>query len=51
MANLAVEFPGFGWENNQGYGTAAHKEGLDTLGVTPHHRRSYAPVRAALEKN
>lgn len=50
MATLATEFPGYGWETNQGYGTAAHKEGLDTLGVTPHHRRSYAPIRAALEK-
>lgn len=50
MGTLAVEFPGYGWETNQGYGTAAHREGLDRLGVTPHHRRSYAPIRAALEK-
>lgn len=50
MAKLAAEFPGYGWETNQGYGTAAHREGLDRLGVTPHHRRSYAPIRAALEK-
>jgi ribonuclease HII len=50
MATLAAEFPGYGWETNQGYGTAAHREGLNALGVTPHHRRSYAPIRAILEK-
>ncbi len=44
MATLAAEFPGYGWETNQGYGTAAHREGAQCgLGVTPHHRRSYAP--------
>lgn len=51
MAELAVNFPGYGWETNQGYGTAAHKQGLETLGVTPHHRKSYAPIRALLEKS
>jgi ribonuclease HII len=49
MADLAQEFPGYGWETNQGYGTAEHKDALTRLGVTPHHRRSYAPVRAVLE--
>lgn len=51
MAKLAVEFPGYGWETNQGYGAPAHRQGLETLGVTPHHRRSYAPIRALLEKS
>lgn len=49
MAKLAVEFPGYGWESNQGYGAPAHRQGLETLGVTPHHRKSYAPIRALLE--
>ncbi|CCG41327.1 ribonuclease HII [Magnetospirillum molischianum] len=44
MATLAAEFPGFGWERNAGYGTAAHLDGLNRLGPTPHHRRSFAPV-------
>lgn len=48
MADLASQFPGYGWETNQGYGTAAHLTALQSLGVTPHHRRSFAPVRAAL---
>lgn len=50
MAKLAVEFPGYGWESNQGYGAPAHRAGLQALGVTPHHRKSYAPIRALLEK-
>ena len=31
-----------------GYGTATHREALNRLGVTAHHRRSFAPVRALL---
>ena len=50
MGNLAEQFPGYGWETNQGYGTPAHRHALDHLGVTLHHRKSYAPVRAVLEK-
>jgi len=49
MTSLAADHPGYGWERNMGYGTAAHREGLDQLGVTPHHRRSFAPVRARLD--
>ena len=51
MAGLAHDYPGYGWETNQGYVTAAHKAGLDRLGVTPHHRKSFAPIRRALENN
>jgi len=45
MAMLAQRYPGYGWERNAGYGTAAHSEALGRLGITPHHRRSFAPVR------
>lgn len=48
MIRLAGDHPGFGWETNMGYGTAAHRDGLHRHGVTPHHRRSFAPVRALL---
>jgi ribonuclease HII len=34
--------------NDWGYGTAAHREALDRLGVTRHHRRSFAPIRRLL---
>ncbi len=49
MRALAVAHPGYGWERNAGYGTAAHLEGLARLGATPHHRRSFAPVRAVAD--
>ncbi|MEW5728692.1 MAG: ribonuclease HII [Pseudomonadota bacterium] len=44
MADLAAEFPGYGWETNAGYGTAEHMEALRRLGPTPHHRKSFAPI-------
>ena len=48
MLDLAGSWPGYGWETNMGYGTRTHQQGLASLGVTPHHRRSFAPVRRAL---
>ena len=49
MADHARQHPGYGWETNKGYGTPEHYRGLDALGPTPLHRRSFAPVRACLE--
>jgi ribonuclease HII len=46
MAEWANEYPGYGWETNRGYGTPHHYQALHTLGLTPLHRRSFAPVRA-----
>jgi len=37
-------YPGYGWCQNKGYGTAEHREALGRLGVTPLHRRSFRPV-------
>ena len=48
MVALDVDFPGYGWASNKGYGTALHARGLAEFGVTPHHRRSFAPVRKRL---
>jgi ribonuclease HII len=45
MAELAREWPGYGWETNRGYGTPEHHRALEALGPTPLHRRSFAPVR------
>ncbi len=44
MERLATEHPGYGWERNAGYGTAEHRVALERLGITPHHRRSFAPI-------
>ena len=48
MCRLAEAFPGYGWETNVGYKSPAHLAALKRLGPTPHHRRSFAPVRACL---
>ncbi len=45
MAGHARDWPGYGWETNQGYPTPAHQRALRELGPTPLHRRSFAPVR------
>lgn len=49
MADLARAFPAYGWASNKGYGVAAHAAALARHGVTPHHRRSFAPVRKLLD--
>ena len=45
MHALAPRYPGYLWERNVGYCTAAHVAGIGAHGVTPHHRRSFVPVR------
>lgn len=44
MVELAHKHPGYAWEKNKGYGTKAHIEGLERLGVTENHRKSYKPI-------
>ena len=48
MAELAQKYPYYGWEKNAGYGTKAHQAGLAKYGITPEHRRSYAPIKKLL---
>ena len=49
MLTLSKTYPHYGWEKNAGYGTAEHRKGLSLFGVTPQHRRSFAPIRKILE--
>jgi ribonuclease HII len=44
MHALARRYPGYKWESNVGYSTAAHFQGIAAQGVTPHHRRSFIPI-------
>ena len=44
MMKLDEGYPGYGWRTNMGYGTKEHLEGMQRLGITPHHRKSFAPV-------
>jgi ribonuclease HII len=48
MRELSREFPQYAWERNKGYGVEAHREALSRFGVTPHHRRSFAPIHNML---
>ncbi len=44
MVEMSVKYPGYGFEKHVGYGTAAHKQALEKLGVSPIHRRSFKPI-------
>ncbi|MXW47241.1 MAG: ribonuclease HII [Gammaproteobacteria bacterium] len=44
MQVYAVEYPGYGFERHVGYGTKLHLQSLSELGVTPIHRKTFAPV-------
>lgn len=46
MERLSARWPGYGWERNAGYGTAAHRAALRADGITPHHRAAFGTVRA-----
>jgi ribonuclease HII len=48
MVELDLVYPGYGLARHKGYPSRQHVEALQALGVTPIHRRSYAPVRRAL---
>ncbi len=50
MIEAAQEFPGYGFESHVGYCTRAHQAAVAELGVSTLHRRSFAPVRLALEQ-
>jgi len=48
MADLALKYPGYGWEKNAGYPTKCHLNAIAQLGPTPEHRRSFKPLRKIL---
>jgi ribonuclease HII len=49
MVELDRHWPGYGLARHKGYPTPDHLEALNRLGATPQHRRSFRPVREALE--
>ena len=49
MEEFDREYPGYDFAQNSGYGTAKHLAGLDKLGVTPIHRRSFEPIKSMCE--
>jgi len=50
MVALDAQYPGYGLASHKGYPTRAHLDALQLLGVSPIHRRSFAPVRRCLEQ-
>lgn len=51
MLALHQHHPQYGFDQHKGYGTAQHLEALRRFGATPAHRRSFRPVREALDAN
>ena len=49
MRRLHTQHPFYGWNSNKGYGTRLHVLALQERGASPHHRRTYQPVAAALQ--
>lgn len=45
MKKYDLDYPGYDFANNAGYGTKKHLEGLQELGITPIHRKTFAPVK------
>lgn len=48
MRRLAARYPGYGWQTNVGYGTPEHRDGIERLGPTAHHRLTFAGVQLEL---
>jgi ribonuclease HII len=48
MIESDLQFPGYGFADHKGYGTAAHAAALNSKGVTSIHRRSFAPIAELL---
>lgn len=51
MVELDVACPGYSFGVHKGYGTKLHAEALDRLGVSMHHRSSFAPIAARLTRH
>ena len=49
MHQLHLKYPMYGFDQHMGYPTQAHFSALNQFGPCPEHRRSFAPVKAALE--
>ena len=50
MMDLDAQYPGYGFAQHKGYPTKSHMSALNILGISPVHRRSYAPVRNVLSR-
>lgn len=44
IISLSKKNKGYYWDKNFGYGTKQHLKALKKLGITKHHRKTFAPV-------
>ncbi len=51
LCELDAVDPRYGFARHKGYGTPEHLDALRRYGPSPYHRRSFAPVAAALERS
>jgi ribonuclease HII len=49
MHRLSRRYPGYAWDTNVGYSTPEHRAAIQALGVTPHHRLTFAGLQYELE--
>jgi len=49
MKALDTDWPAYCWRQNNGYGTRQHQQALSKYGISPHHRRSFAPIKRLVE--
>lgn len=50
MDEFDQKYPEYDFKQNKGYPTKKHRNALLTYGVTPIHRRTYGPVKVAIQK-
>lgn len=51
MAEIATQYPAYGFEKHVGYGTALHQKALQAHGICPEHRTSFRPIRELIAQN
>lgn len=51
MRDLSLTYAAYGWERNAGYGTAEHRDALSLVGISPYHRKSFAPIRKLMTQD
>lgn len=50
MKELALGFPQYGWESNKGYSSPSHIQAIQSLGPSPHHRKTWLEKILAQEQ-
>ncbi|TCK83076.1 ribonuclease HII [Albibacterium bauzanense] len=49
MANLAIQYPQYDWQNNKGYATLKHRMAVTEHGLSPYHRKTFRTNALQLE--